>query len=59
MLQFKCLSEFDTSILAVWKAMKYSSVKSAVFNKRQMAEGLQKMKLHKCAGCHMGTPLQD
>ena len=49
MPQFKCLSEVDASILAVWKAMKYSSVKSAVFNKHQTAEGLHKMKLLKCA----------
>ena len=49
MPRFQCLSEVDASILAVWKAMKYSSVKSAVFNERQAAEGLQKMKLLKCA----------
>lgn len=35
----KCLKEVDASIIAVWKLMKYSSVKAAVFGEAQSAEG--------------------
>ena len=49
MLKFKNLSEVDANLLAIWKAMKYSSVKSAIFAAAQSAEGLKNMKLLKAA----------
>jgi len=49
MPKFKFLSEVDACLLAVWKAMKYSSVKAAVFGARQAAEGLAIVKLLKAA----------
>ena len=42
MPQFKQLREADTTVLALWKAFKYSSIKATVFNDAQEAEGLEK-----------------
>ena len=49
LLQFEPLTEVDSTILAVWKMMKYSSVKSAVFGAAQSAAGKKSVKLLKCA----------
>ena len=49
MPQFKQLREADTTILALWKAFKYSSVKAAVFNDAQEAESSEKLKLLKAS----------
>ena len=57
--QYEALKAVDTSVVSVWKLMKYSSVKSAVFGEAQSAEGLQNLKLLKAAPTrwlHMGMP---
>ena len=38
MLQFKQLREVDATVLALWKAFKYSSIKASVFNNAQEAD---------------------
>ena len=45
----KCLKEVYASIMAVWKLMKYSSVKAADFGAAQSAEGQRNLKLLKAA----------
>ena len=47
MPQFKRLREVDATVLALWKAFKYSSIKASVFKYAQEAEGLEKLKLLK------------
>ena len=47
--QHKALKAVDTSIISVWKLMKYYSVKSAVYSKAQIVEELKKLKLLKAA----------
>ena len=47
MPQFKQLREVDATVLALWKAFKYSSIKASVFNNAKEAEGLEKLKLLK------------
>ena len=49
MLQFKQLREFDATVLVLWKAFKYSSIKASVFNNAQEAEGFEKLKLLKAS----------
>ena len=48
MPQFKRLREVDATVLALWKAFKYSSInKASLFNNAQEAEGSEKLKLLK------------
>lgn len=47
--KYKSLTDADAVIIAVWKLMKYSSVKAAVFGTSQAAEGQNKLKLLKAA----------
>ena len=46
-LKHKCLKEVNASIMAVWKLMKYSSVKATVFGTAQAADGQKNLKLFK------------
>ena len=39
--QFKQLREVDATVLALWKAFKYSSIKASVFKYAQETEGLE------------------
>ena len=43
--KFQVLADVDALILAVWKLMKYSSVKVSVFGAAQTAEGIKNVKL--------------
>ena len=45
--RFKCLGDVDALLLSVWKLMKYSNVKAAVFGEAQTAESQKKLKLLK------------
>ena len=45
--KFQVLADVDALILAVWKLMKYSSVKASVFGAAQTVEGLKNVKLLK------------
>ena len=47
--KFQVLADVDALILAVWKLMKYSSVKVSVFGAAQTVEGLKNVKLLKAA----------
>ena len=47
--KFQVLADVDALILAVWKLMKYSSVKASVFGAAQTVEGLKNRKLLKAA----------
>ena len=47
--QIQALTDVDALILSVWKLFKKSSVKAAVFNQAQEAEGLDVVKLLKAA----------
>ena len=47
--KFQVLADVDVLILAVWKLMKYSSVKASVFGAAQTVEGLKTIKLLKAA----------
>ena len=47
--RYESLTNVDNVIIAVWKLMKYSSVKASVFGSAQAAEGQKKMKLLKAA----------
>ena len=47
--KYETLKAVDTTLVSVWKAMKYSSVKSAVYGEAQMLHGLSKLKLLKAA----------
>ena len=47
--QYEALKAVNTSLISVWKLMKYSSVKSAVYGEAKVAEGLRKLKLLKAA----------
>ena len=47
--QFKQLREVDATVLALWKASKYPSIKASIFNSAQEAEGLEKLKLLKAS----------
>ena len=49
MRQFKQLREVDATVLALWRAFKYSSIKASVFNNAQEVEGLKKLKLLKAS----------
>ena len=49
MPQFKQLREVDATVLALWKASKYPSIKASIFNSAQEAEGLEKLKLLKAS----------
>ena len=46
---FQVLADVDALILAVWKLMKYSSVKASVFGAAQTVEGQKNVKLLKTA----------
>ena len=46
---FQVLADVDALILAVWKLMKYSSVKASVFGAAQTVEGQKNVKLLKAA----------
>ena len=49
-VQHEALKAVDTSVISVWKLMKYySSVKPAVYSKAQIVKGLKKLKLLKAA----------
>ena len=50
--KFQVLADVDVLILAVWKLMKYSSVKASVFGATQTVEGLKNVKLLKVAPTH-------
>ena len=50
--KFQVLADVDALILAVWKLMKYSSVKASVFGAAQTVEGLKNVKLLKTAPTH-------
>ena len=39
----------DATVLALWKAFKYSSIKASVFSNAQEAEGFEKLKLLKAS----------
>ena len=39
--KFQVVADVDALILAVWKLMKYSSVKASVFGAAQTVEGLK------------------
>ena len=59
MPQFKQPREVDATVLALWKAFKYFSIKASVFNNVQEVEGLKKLKLLKASltkGCLMVLP---
>ena len=45
--RFKSLCDVDGLLLSVWKLMKYSSVKAAVYGEAQIAYGQKKLKLLK------------
>ena len=47
--KFQVLADVDALILAVWKLMKYSSVKASVFGAAQTVEGQKNVKLLKAA----------
>ena len=47
--QYKALKAANTSLILVWKLMKHSSVKSAVYGEAQVVEGLKKLNLLKPA----------
>ena len=47
--QYEALKAVDTSLISVWKLMKYSSVKSVAYGETQVAEGLKKLKILKAA----------
>ena len=50
--RFKALVNVDSIIIKVWKLMKYSSVKAAVYEEAQDALGQEKRKLLKRAATH-------
>ena len=47
--RFQALKDVDTILLSVWKLVKYSSAKAAVYGEAQVAEGQKKLKLLKAA----------
>ena len=47
--KFQELADADALILAVWKVMEYSTIKTSVFEAAQTEEGLKILKLLKAA----------
>ena len=47
--QYEALKAVDTSVIVVWKLMKYSSLKSVVYVEAQVMEGLKKLKFLKAS----------